>query len=1109
MRKNRITLEDYMRYMDDGRSFLHPIKHGWRWEEGGLKYREAWRLEDLSKTAQDITEDILRASMQDIYSSLKFTTEVGEGTEGWLPTLDIMVRVESSNIISYRYYEKPTTTNTTVRMASAMSENSKLQCLSNDLVRRLLNTRVELPPRYREEVIERYGTKLLTSGYGEDQVKKILINGVRGYITKKKRRQAGGRRRIHNTSEESMGTRIRKKLLGKTAWYKPKIGRAKDEKPGFLGRAGSERRKKETPMKTRAVLFVEQTPRGELASRIREVIKRLEPTLGYSLKVAERTGRSIQSLFSQTNLWQGLHCGREKCITCSQGGDNLPACTRSSIVYENICVKCNPDKTEDGEPVVKEGSMTPSLYVGESSRTIQERGLEHWGAALRGDKKSHMAKHQAMEHAGEPPAFHMRVVSYHRTALNRQVKEAVRIRRRGGASSILNSRAEYNRCHIPRLVLEEEDEQTTKEREQLELLEMEQLIKELEQEDISWEERRKKAMEQVVKKRRRDGNSMEPGNKDGEEQMGRKKIKRLKFSPLGEDWGEQLLVGVEQTNLGNSMVGKCDRTLPTLPVPQGRRGVKRKVDLRPTKPTTITDYFGTQRRTMEDRMVTNPPMEEFQEVDEDYLEWTAGWVGLKTKEEFEELSKKRRKLLSVVVEEEEEPSIAPTAVENIATAPSVLGSKEPTTDGEEQEQLLVEVEEDETYQAPSVEGNIATAPSIKGSTQLVMLVEENDYQTHSAVGNIATAPSVKGSNKPEPDGWEGRSSDDEDFQDLTQQYLDRKTTFVEEDNTVESKDDLEDDLADSLVSEDSQEGMVSMLELLKSFREEEDGQTPPPTLTILTPTQGCVDEGHSPEGGSGISLADTQQGSGLFPHRGTTALCSGGVEYNDTRDGATFVEKMSMEDPDDPLCPSLSGNNGIVPMSSHNGGGGGTQHCGDHIPPISQDHCDVGSTPSMEQHRRVVTDKISPSFSINIPVLDDPTDGGGAVQAVNLTDEKKDDPPRDNKDGERKVVQMRVVSRAAGLRGQLLCVHDELGTCSIHGPGAREMFKGYWTMEKDEDGQPKKVRKKKTWFQCDVGVNGGNLRQPKLSFGVVKTTRRVGNRDNNRYLGTDDASVGQ
>ena len=71
------------------------------------------------------------------------------------------------------------------------------------------------------------------------------------------------------------------------------------------------------------------------------------------------------------------------------------------------------------------------------------------------------------------------------------------------------------------------------------------------------------------------------------------------------------------------------------------------------------------------------------------------------------------------------------------------------------------------------------------------------------------------------------------------------------------------------------------------------------------------------------------------------------------------------------------------------------------------------------------------------------------------------------------------------------------------------MFKGYRSIETGEDGQPKKVRRKRTWFQCDVGVNGGILKQPKLSFGGVKTTKKVGTRDNKRYLGKDDDSVGQ
>ena len=55
-----------------------------------------------------------------------------------------------------------------------------------------------------------------------------------------------------------------------------------------------------------------------------------------------------------------------------------------------------------------------------------------------------MLKHQILVHDGEdPPDFVMRIIKSSRTALERQVGEAVRIRRRGGEGAILNSKSEY------------------------------------------------------------------------------------------------------------------------------------------------------------------------------------------------------------------------------------------------------------------------------------------------------------------------------------------------------------------------------------------------------------------------------------------------------------------------------------------------------------------------------------------------------------------------------------------------------------------------------------------------------------------------------------------
>ena len=96
------------------------------------------------------------------------------------------------------------------------------------------------------------------------------------------------------------------------------------------------------------------------------------------------------------------------------------------------------------------------MYVGETSRSLYERSKEQW-STWRSRKHS------------------------------RQVGEAVRIRRRGGAGSILNSKTEYDRCRIPRLVVQEEDEEEIAKKEEQEII---NINKELEEESRVWGRRK-------------------------------------------------------------------------------------------------------------------------------------------------------------------------------------------------------------------------------------------------------------------------------------------------------------------------------------------------------------------------------------------------------------------------------------------------------------------------------------------------------------------------------------------------------------------------------------------------------------------------------------------
>ena len=151
-----------------------------------------------------------------------------------------------------------------------------------------------------------------------------------------------------------------------------------------------------------------------------------------------------------------------------------------------------------------------------------------------------MFKHQQLEHGGAEPEFIMRSKEYFRSALSRQIAGAVEIRRRGGVGAILNSKSEFDRCRIPRLILEEEDEIKIREQENKEL---EQDWKKIEEQAREWED-------QTLTKRSKDNlrkwsSQAKTTGGTKREQEGlhgarkRRKIRSFKHEIMGADWGEQ------------------------------------------------------------------------------------------------------------------------------------------------------------------------------------------------------------------------------------------------------------------------------------------------------------------------------------------------------------------------------------------------------------------------------------------------------------------------------------------------------------------------------------------------------------------------------------------
>ena len=116
------------------------------------------------------------------------------------------------------------------------------------------------------------------------------------------------------------------------------------------------------------------------------------------------------------------------CIACRTGRGDGGGCHNPGVNYALECQLC---------PVGARG-----VYLGETSRNLYARGLEHESRYRNGSANSFMVKHQNKDHEGRAGAYTAKVTASSRDCLTRQVKEAVQIRR--CEVKVLNGKTEWH-----------------------------------------------------------------------------------------------------------------------------------------------------------------------------------------------------------------------------------------------------------------------------------------------------------------------------------------------------------------------------------------------------------------------------------------------------------------------------------------------------------------------------------------------------------------------------------------------------------------------------------------------------------------------------------------
>ena len=237
-----------------------------------------------------------------------------------------------------------------------------------------------------------------------------------------------------------------KKLIGKTTWFKKRRTQPHEQQQQSQKGGGKKKKMKPTQVTTHpkgstkvekepsSILFVKRTPRGALATALKEDEETLSKVLKKRVKIVERNGTQLQHLLTRSDPWAGADCGRPSCTVCCQEEEVTPNCRQSNITYRTVCRLCK----QRGDH---------STYIGESSRSLYERQKEHVGDFRTGGEKSHMYQHLQECHMDSWAQlnlqedgwrqFKVETIKAHRSAFIRQLHEAVTIMIEPGR--ILNS----------------------------------------------------------------------------------------------------------------------------------------------------------------------------------------------------------------------------------------------------------------------------------------------------------------------------------------------------------------------------------------------------------------------------------------------------------------------------------------------------------------------------------------------------------------------------------------------------------------------------------------------------------------------------------------------
>ena len=188
-----ITKIDSGRYVDDENPTFKPTPFGARLVNGKIQVIPEHIVSDKQVPHDKRTFNLVLEIANSIWEHIQFTMEVPSDSEtGYIPVLDMQVAINQIGQVTRRFYTKPMNTPFTILARSAHSWQTKRSTLTQEGVRRMLNTSVNTPIEHRNTILSEWDMKMNLSGYNKSFRENVIANAIKIYNQKLLTAQQGG-----------------------------------------------------------------------------------------------------------------------------------------------------------------------------------------------------------------------------------------------------------------------------------------------------------------------------------------------------------------------------------------------------------------------------------------------------------------------------------------------------------------------------------------------------------------------------------------------------------------------------------------------------------------------------------------------------------------------------------------------------------------------------------------------------------------------------------------------------------------------------------------------------------------------------------------------------